>query len=142
MHNDTAPRPTMRDLHAHVRQLAREFEIGIGDLPALLASEQGMRRRVVGLADLTRGDQIAWDVPGAPGRTHQGTFQRIVGYGRRNRVEFLMVEVLKATGEPAHIDPEHANIRRSDGPTLPECATFAGAGQRCGSCRIHRKVHA
>lgn len=26
--------------------------------------------------------------------------------------------------------------------TLPECATFVGAGTRCAACRILRKIHA
>lgn len=26
--------------------------------------------------------------------------------------------------------------------TLPECAGFAGSGQRCGQCRVHRSLHA
>jgi len=27
-------------------------------------------------------------------------------------------------------------------PQLPACDGFVGAGQRCGSCRIHRRIHA
>lgn len=26
-------------------------------------------------------------------------------------------------------------------PTLPECAGFTGPGQRCESCRVHRRTH-
>ena len=27
-------------------------------------------------------------------------------------------------------------------PTLPTCAGFAGTGQRCTTCRVHRNTHA
>lgn len=37
-----------------------------------------------------------------------------------------------------------ATARRAkiDNAVLPECDTFAGTGQRCGSCRIHKNNHA
>lgn len=55
-------------------------------------------------------------------------FRGLIAEGRRLEADALKIEA-----------EQRAKI---DNAVLPECATFVGAGARCGSCRIRKAMHA
>jgi hypothetical protein len=95
------------------------------------------RAEAVGLPGITRGDDVEWD---AAGVIRRGTFERVAAYGSRSRIAYLMVAVREIGGREIHLPS--GSVRRAAAAALPECAAFVGAERRCGSCRIHRNVHA
>lgn len=113
-------------------------EAAVTEMQERLAEQRVARAEAVGLAGIERGAHLTYT--DADGRTRTGTFSRVVGYGRGSRVDYLMVEVNTPGAEAVHVMPER--VQRAAAPALPECADFTGTGQRCGTCRVHRRNHA
>lgn len=108
------------------------------EVTALVAEERTARAAAVGLPGITRGAEVTYT--DADGATRRGTFERVAAYGRGSRVAYLMVAVRTVGGAELHVTPEL--VQRAAPAALPDCSDFTGDGQRCGTCRTHRRNHA